>query len=716
MPACKNFDSNITKGGAALGDLKHCYKCMDEYDAELHVCPHCGYDENTPHNPMYIAPGTLLHEKYLCGILLEFNGEGASYAGKDITTGKKVRIREYMPVNLCTRIKNRSTISVNYNNLAKYKAFMAEYTELNKSLARLRNNQNLIPVLDMFAENNTTYTIYDHVEGVKLLDYLKENAGELSWDQVSRIFPPLFTTIGILHNAGIIHRAISPDTVYINDKGELKLCGFSVAAARTVNAGLEYELFKGYAAPEQYSASSNSRQGTWTDVYGVSALLYRALTGCMPIDSVTRLKHDDLHEPYVLDSRIPPHVSAVIMKGMNLSGRDRFQTITELVTKLFEQPSDDEETATLEAIRAAEAKRMENAQRQQQPKPMPRLQRRSPQTQHNNGSDQRQPVRRQQPPRREQQYYRDEEEYSYERTSTAEKIKVPIIIGVLLIAILLIIVVFVYNALYDPQEEQDPRIKPRNSSSSVSDSLTEDSEITTDQSGDIEVPSLIGRFYSQTFEKWTEYFTLDPVYEYNDSYDMDMIFEQSIEEGERITQGTVIEVKVSKGKTSAFIPDYEGLTVAQYKLRLEKAGIPEDNYEMEEAKTGNGSPDSITEIQLEGEKVNPGSMFSNKSGKKLTIYYISPKTVNNGGNDTTEYYDYSYTTAADYSYSETVTTSASYYEEATQAPVYTDAPAPVVTDAPAPVVTDAPAPVVPDNPPAPVEPANNGGGEAAPAE
>ena len=57
-----------------MGDLKHCYKCMEEYDAELHVCPHCGYDENTPHNPMYIAPGTLLHEKYLCGILLEFNG------------------------------------------------------------------------------------------------------------------------------------------------------------------------------------------------------------------------------------------------------------------------------------------------------------------------------------------------------------------------------------------------------------------------------------------------------------------------------------------------------------------------------------------------------------------------------------------------------------------------------------------------------------------
>jgi len=691
-----------------LGDLKHCYKCMEEYDAELHVCPHCGYDENTPHNPMYIAPGTLLHEKYLCGILLEFNGEGATYAGKDISTGKKVQIREYMPITLCTRIKNRSTISVNYNNLAKYKAFMAEYTELNKSLARLRNNQNIIPVLDMFAENNTTYTIFEHIEGVKLLDYLKENAGELSWDQVSRIFPPLFTTIGILHNSGIIHRAISPDTVYINDKGELKLCGFSVAAVRTVNAGLEYELFKGYAAPEQYSASSNSRQGTWTDVYGVSALLYRALTGCMPIDSVTRLKHDDLHEPYILDSRIPPHVSSVIMKGMSLSGRDRIQTITELVTQLFEQPSDDEETATVAAIQAAEAKR-EAASRQQAANNMPRLQRRNPN----------QPVRRSAPPQPQhrqepvrERRYRDEEEYSYERVSTVDKIKVPIIISILLIAILMIIGVFVYNIINEPQEEEDPRAK-RKSSTSASEVVDEDSEITSDSSGDIEMPSLVGRFFEQTSEKWAEYFTLEPEYEYTEDYAMDMIYEQSIEEGTMITQGAVIEVKVSKGKISAIIPDFKDLTVAQYKIRLEKAGIPEDNYEMVEAKTGNGATDSITEIQLDGEKVDPGTMFNNKAGKKLTIYYVSAKTVNG----TTAVYNESYNdTTVAYNYTDT-TTVASYYEEPTQQAVWTEPPTQAAyTDPPAPVATDPPAPVVPD-PPAPVTPpADNGGGGEAPAE
>ena len=698
-----------------MGELKHCYRCMEEIDESLHICPSCGYDDSTPNNPMYITPGTLLREKYLCGVLLEYNGEGATYIGKDITTGNKVKIREYMPINLCTRIKNRSAISVNYNNLAKYKAFMAEYTELNKSLAKLRNNPNIITVLDMFAENNTTYTVFEYTNGVKLLDYLKENAGELSWDQVSRIFPPLFNTLVFLHNSGIIHRAISPDTVYINDKEELTLCGFSVSSARTVNAGLEYELFKGYAAPEQYSASSNSRQGTWTDVYGVCALLYRALTGCMPIDSVTRLKHDDLHEPCVLDSRIPSHVSAVIMRGMSLSGRDRIQTITELVTKLFEQPSDDDDTATLDysaadALRDAQPQpkpvpQPEYAQRSQEPRPRPRPQPRSQQHPQQGNAKRRPPQngQRRRPPER----YR-EEEYRYERESTADKIKTPIIIGILLLAIFLILGVIIYNVFGHPQEEEDPRKKRR--STSVSDEVSEETETTTDESN-IEMPNLMGRFYEQEIEKWAEFFTLEPTYELNDSYDIDMIFEQSVDAGTMISKSTVVKVTVAKGRMSSFIPDFEGMNIVAYKKNLEKAGIPKDHYEFVEAKFSYGNPDSVIELKVDDQKVKPGAIFDNKSDKKLMIYYIP----GNGSSEiyTTAYQSYITTSSASSavtSWQNYGTTSDSGYTPVytTQAePIVTDPPA-VVTDPPV-VVTDPPAPPVVTDPPAPIEPPQGGG-------
>ena len=478
-----------------MGDLKYCNKCMEQYDSSLHVCPSCGYVESSEYNPMYVPPGTILHSKYVCGILLEYNGEGATYIGSDITTGKKVFIREYMPINLCTRVKNKPTISVNYNNLAKYKAFMAEYTELNKSLARLRNNPNIPPVLDMFAENNTTYTIFEYIEGVKMLDYLKENAGELSWEQVSKIFPPLFTTIGILHNSGIIHRAISPDTVYITDKGELKLSGFCVSAVRTANAGLEYELFKGYAAPEQYSASSSSRQGSWTDVYGVCALLYRALTGCMPVDSVSRQNHDDLHEPHMLDSSIPKHVSRVIMEGMNLNGRDRIQTITELVTRLFEQPAEEEEEEAEDFDSTLFLNDRPNIQQQEAPVPAYHA------TQPAQPLPEAEVIHQRSAPYRKPQ--RDTS-YKYEKINTVDRIKVPIIIGILFLAILLALVVIVMNMLPKSDNSTAP-VKSRRSKA-VSDNIVD--EVVTTKEKNIEVPNLIGKFYELEKDKYKDNFKL----------------------------------------------------------------------------------------------------------------------------------------------------------------------------------------------------------------
>ena len=592
-----------------MGDRKYCYRCMNKYDSMLHICPECGYDEYTQHNPMYIAPGTVLRDRYLVGVLLEYNGEGATYMCHDIATDCNVLLREYMPINLCTRVRNKATISVNYNNLAKYKAFMAEYTELNKSLARLRNDSNINPVLDMFAENNTTYTVFEYIEGKTMLNYLKENAGELSWEQVSKLFPPLFTTIGRLHNAGIIHRAISPDTVYITDKGELRLTGFCVSAVRTAGAGLEYELFKGYAAPEQHSADSSSRQGSWTDVYSICALLYRALTGCMPDDSVSRMKHDDLHEPYELNPKVPRNISRAIMDGMNLSGRDRIQTITELVTRLFEQPAEMRNTTSVTVPPVQnDMYRGEYPQHN-----IPPQQQNYQNTGYNNI-----------PPQNYGGGYNNgyDDNYHYEKVTTADRLKVPVIIGICLLGILLLIMVVVMNIYSGGDSDNDNSNSIAKVTSTTNNIVTETTDVTeTTAVKDTELPDLTNKFYEPTAEKWAEFFTLEPIYDYNDNYDAGLIYDQDIDPGTMISQGTVVTVKVSKGKESAMIPNYSGLTVSQYTSELEKNGIT--NYQfLETAPNYYNTPNTVVLLQVDGKNVSPGEYFSNKDGKKLIVYYI----------------------------------------------------------------------------------------------
>lgn len=659
-----------------MGERKFCYRCMEKYDMEQHICPHCGFDDTTPYNPMYITPGTVLHDRYMVGIMLSHNGEGVTYVGHDISTGCKVMLREYMPANFCTRVKGKTTISVNYNNLAKYKAFMAEYTEMNKSLAQLRNNSNINPVLDMFAESNTTYTVFEYLDGEKMLKYLKDNAGELSWEQVSKLFPPLFTTIGILHNAAIIHRAISPETIYINSKGELKLSGFCISAVRTADAGLEYELFKGYSAPEQYSASS--RQGSWTDIYGICALLYRALTGCMPVDSQSRLKNDDLCEPAMLNRNIPPHVSKTIMDGMKLNSDERIQTITELVTRLFEQPAVTK-TAVIKPVVPVEQKPpvQENYQQQYPPKrPEYNDQR------HNNQPRQNHDNRRQR---------NDYDDYHYEQVSTVDRLKVPVIITILLLAILVIISVFIMR-IFVPQDSGDSSSSRR--SSSVAENIVTDAnsdEDTTEAPANTEMPNFVGKFYERTKEKYKDYFTFEETYEYDDVHEMDMITAQDIDAGTMVAQGCIVRVTVSAGKETGEIPSYSGFTVAQYENELKKAGI--SSYSFVEATNTYGYPNTITQLQVDGKEVWAGQTFSNKESK-LIVYYI-PEDAEIQTPQTYAPQNYDTTPAA--------TTNAQSYVT-TAAVVVTEPPA-VVTSPPAtspPVVVTEP-PVVATEPPV-VEP------------
>ena len=63
-------------------------------------CEKCGYSNDAPYLPSYLAPGTILNDRYIVGKLLSYNGEGATYIGFDKVTGAKVTVKEYMPDTL----------------------------------------------------------------------------------------------------------------------------------------------------------------------------------------------------------------------------------------------------------------------------------------------------------------------------------------------------------------------------------------------------------------------------------------------------------------------------------------------------------------------------------------------------------------------------------------------------------------------------------------
>ena len=326
-------------------DVKLCMGCMNPLPDGESKCPHCGYQEGMPHSLTYLEPGTVLKDRYLVGKVISKNGEGATYISYDQTEDKKVLIREFMPEQIAERNESNQHIRPKTGYERQFKTELSDFVELSRQLLAMNKVSSIVPVQDRFVDHDTVYVVYRYIRSLHLSAFLQRNGGELTWSQTKKLFLPLLNALSQLHKKGIIHRGISPETILVDQDNKLWLSDFCIADARMDGSDIGAELFDGYSAPEQYSL--NSWQGSWTDVYGVAAVLYRTLTGSRPSDGNSRRISDDLCPPNELNRRIPENISDAIFAGMSVSGEKRVQNIDEFTGLLLEEG--DTHTAVFES-------------------------------------------------------------------------------------------------------------------------------------------------------------------------------------------------------------------------------------------------------------------------------------------------------------------------------------------------------------------------------
>ena len=639
-----------------MGDTKLCFGCFEPVNDEPR-CPHCGYKQQSPYSPSYIAPGTILKEKYMVGKLISHNGEGATYLAYDTVISCKVILKEYMPDVLCSRNTETQSVVVNPGSNVQYKSLMEEFTELNKKLAKLRTIDHIQQVLDLFCENNTTYVVFEYIEGQNLMQYLKENGGSLSWKAVQKLFPPLFTSLSQLHNAGIVHRGISPNTIYVTSKGGLKLTDFCIASARTNNAELTPELFKGYAAPEQYSPSV--WQGTWTDVYGISSVLYRILTGCMPTEASLRSESDDLTPPSSLNCDIPDNVSEAIINGMKVAGDERIQSINDFVTLTF-RPSDEDRTKTTVNIGNIASK---NAREAIQKRRI--LEAENERAERSEAAPQRQRMIRPAPER---------EEYE-EEINIVEKIRPAALTAMLLI----VVVAFIFFLF---KQINLGKVANRNGLAANLPSFTTAAETTVPETttvakenngfyltnvppatlapatqatepdgtavtaetakegANIQMANLVGKIYDEIkTSTLAQDVTFELKYEYREDKQRGEILEQSIKEGTWITSGEVVTLTICKGDGSTVVPDYKRGPMSCYPIQEFLSILDEEGIQYKAIPEVNQGYLSGYVI---GTEPKAGTVIDSLSGDVVIVHY----TENSGGGSIIQSPGYSEPSAA----------------------------------------------------------------------
>ena len=257
-----------------------CLGCMQPFDAENKVCPHCGYAVGTPaEEAIHMTPGTVLSERYVVGRVLGYGGFGVTYIGWDERLQQRVAIKEYLPNEFSTRVPGHSQVTVfDGDRQEQFLDGLKKFVEEARHLAQFQNEPGIVRVFDSFTENDTAYIIMEYLEGQTLSAYLEE-AGTIPEDQAVAMLTPLMESLQVVHEKGILHRDIAPDNIFVTNDGEVKLIDFGASRYATTShsRSLTVIIKPGYSPEEQYR--SRGDQGPHTDVYALASTMYKMITG-----------------------------------------------------------------------------------------------------------------------------------------------------------------------------------------------------------------------------------------------------------------------------------------------------------------------------------------------------------------------------------------------------------------------------------------------------
>ena len=244
---------------------------------------------------------------------------------------------------LDTRLGRRVAIKFLANSLVDAEARRRFQREA--EMASSLNHPHIVTVYDIDRFEGRLYLVTEYVDGGTLRDWAKDQ--RRSPEEVVEMLTGVADGLAAAHQAGILHRDIKPLNILVARNGYAKLADFGLAKLAE-SGSLDYTanahegqtrpgLILGtiaYMSPEQASGEPLDAR---SDIFSFGVVLYEMLSGKRPFGGRTDLEvlKTIIHgESPPLNEEVPEAYRNVVMKALQKSPAERYQSMREMVVDL----------------------------------------------------------------------------------------------------------------------------------------------------------------------------------------------------------------------------------------------------------------------------------------------------------------------------------------------------------------------------------------------
>ncbi|MEO7245071.1 MAG: serine/threonine-protein kinase, partial [Rubrivivax sp.] len=266
--------------------------------------------------------------------LLGEGGFGIVYLAIDHSLGRRVALKEYMPASLASRGQGSQVQVRSARHRDTFELGLRSFVNEARLLAQF-DHPALVKVYRFWEANGTAYMVMPYYEGTTLRDLLLTLPGRPDEAWLRALLAPLTEALQVIHAEQCYHRDIAPDNVMMLAGAHDRPLLLDFGAARRVigdmTQALTVILKPGYAPVEQYAEIPGLKQGPWTDVYALAAVVYFAITGRTPPPSVGRLLNDT-YEPLarVAGNAFSERFAHAIDRALAVRPEERTQSVEAL--------------------------------------------------------------------------------------------------------------------------------------------------------------------------------------------------------------------------------------------------------------------------------------------------------------------------------------------------------------------------------------------------